>query len=407
MYRLALLSFHGCPVARLGEKDTGGMNVYVMQVARELGLRGVQIDVYTRYHDPKDPQIVELGEGARVIHLKAGPYDSTKEDLYQHIPEFLDALDSFKTSENLDYDLIHSHYWFSGRIGMALSEKWDVPHVATFHTHAKTKMRARVGEQESELRANVEKDVIESADGIVVSTEQEKDDLVRLYDGEASKIEVIAAGVDLDLFKPIDKAQARQRLGLGDEKIILYVGRIEKLKGLDILLNTVAQLEDTTDTKLLIVGGKLEDDDELNRLKSLTIELGIEEKVTFIGSVNQGLLPDFYSAADVFVLPSYYESFGLVALEAMACGTPVVVSRVGGLKTFIRNGETGYLIPWRCPEPFAQRIDMLLENPALRESMGRAARAKALQMGWSGVANHMLDFYSCLIGQTWESVAGA
>ena len=162
MYRLALLSFHGCPVARLGEKDTGGMNVYVMQVAREFGLRGVQVDVYTRYHDPKDPQIVELGEGARVIHLKAGPYKSTKDDLFQHIPTFLEALDSFKTSENLDYDLIHSHYWFSGRIGMELSKKWDVPHVATFHTRAKTKMRARAGEQESELRANVEKDVIES-----------------------------------------------------------------------------------------------------------------------------------------------------------------------------------------------------------------------------------------------------
>lgn len=407
MYRLALLSFHGCPVARLGEKDTGGMNVYVMQLAREFGLRGVQVDVYTRYHDPKDPQIVELGEGARVIHLKAGPYDSTKDDLYQHIPAFLEALDSFKTSENLDYDLIHSHYWFSGQVGMELSKKWGVPHVATFHTHAKTKMRARVGEQESELRANVEKDVIDNADGIVVSTDQEQDDLVRLYGAQPHKIEVIAAGVDLDMFKPIDKAQARQRLGLGEEKIILYVGRIEKLKGLDILLNTMAQLEDTTDTKLLIVGGKLEDDDELNRLKSLTIQLGIEDKVTFMGSVNQEYLPDFYSAADVFVLPSYYESFGLVALEAMACGTPVVVSRVGGLKTFIRNGETGYLIPWRCPEPFAQRIDMLLENPALKESMGKAARAKALQMGWSGVANRMLDFYSCLIGQTWESVAGA
>lgn len=407
MYRLALLSFHGCPVARLGEKDTGGMNVYVMQLAREFGRRGHQVDVFTRYHDPLDPQVVELGEGARVVHLKAGPYDTTKQDLFQFIPEFLNALEAFRAEEAVDYDLIHSHYWLSGQIGITKSEMWDVPHVSTFHTLAKTKMRARAGEQESEIRSNVERTVMECADGLVVSTETEKDDLVRLYQASGNKVKVVPAGVDLELFYPRDKNEAKQKLGIQENRVILYVGRIEPLKGIDILVEAVSLLEDPADTRLVIVGGSLEDDAELGKLKALSERLGIQEKVTFTGSVPQDMLPDFYSAADAFVLPSYYESFGLVALEAMACGTPVVVSRVGGLKTFIKQGETGYLIPWRCPEPFAQRLDMLLANPALKESMGRAARVQALDMSWSGVADRMLDFYSDLMADTWESAAGA
>ena len=407
MRRLALLSFHGCPVARLGEKDTGGMNVYVLQAAREFGRRGYQVDVYTRYHDPKDPQIVELGEGARVIHLKAGPYDTTKEALYEYIPEFLSSLYSFQRAEDISYDLVHSHYWLSGRVGLILSQKWRVPHVTTFHTLAKTKLMARAGEEESELRITTEKRVIDNADAIVVSTEQEKEDIVRLYRTSPHKIQVIPAGVDLELFQPVNKAHARQALGLREKKVILYVGRLEPLKGLSILINALTLLEDPSDTRLLIVGGSLEEDRELERLKSLARGLGVTDIVTFTGSVKQTELPNYYSAADVFVLPSHYESFGLVALEAMACGTPVVASRVGGLKSIVRNGETGYLIPWRCPEPFAQRLDMLLANPGLRETMGKAARARAQKMSWSSVAERTLDFYSCLTGDAWENVAGA
>jgi len=407
MYRLALLSFHGCPVARLGEKDTGGMNVYVLQLAKEFGAGGNQVDVFTRCHDPNDPQIVELGDGARVIHLKAGPFHKTKETLYDYIPEFLSGLGSFQRAEGIDYDLIHSHYWLSGRLGMILGQKWDVPHVTTFHTLAKTKLRARAGENESDLRISVETRVAEDADGIVVSTAQEKQDLVRLYQTPPHKVHVIPAGVDLGLFRPTDPVQARRKLGLTEKKIILYVGRIEALKGLDILLNAVALMEERTDVRLLIVGGNLEQDRELDRLKLLATQLGIEDMVTFTGALKQTELPNYYSAADVFVLPSYYESFGLVALEAMACGTPVVASRVGGLSTFVKDGETGYLIPWHCPEPFARRLDMLLANPALVETMGKAARAKAQEMSWSEVADRMLDYYACLMGQTWESIAGA
>ena len=407
MGRIALLSFHGCPVARLGEKDTGGMNVYVLQLAREFAKQGDLVDVYTRFHDPADPQVVDLSDGARVIHLKAGPYDTTKQDLYQYIPEFLNALCSFQRSEGLDYDIIHSHYWLSGRIGLALRERWNVPHVATFHTLAKTKLRARAGERESDLRSAIEKRVIDEADAIIVSTEQEKEDIVRLYDGRSRTIEVIPAGVDLELFQPMDEAHAKSVLGLCDKRVVLYVGRIEPLKGIDILLQSIALLEDGSNIRLLIVGGSLDGDEELERMKDLAVELDLEDRVTFTGSVSQTELPMYYAAADVFVLPSHYESFGLVALEAMACGTPVVASRVGGLKTFIRHGESGYLVPWRCPDPFAQRIETLLANETLRKAMGDAARTKAMEMSWSGVAGVMLEFYAGLMEDRLERVAGA
>ena len=407
MHNLALLSFHGCPVARLGEKDTGGMNVYVLQLAREYARRGNQVDVYTRCHDPHDPQIVELAKGARVIHLNAGPHHEPKENLHEYIPEFVEELFRFQRSDGVRYDLIHSHYWLSGLAGMILSQKWDIPHFSTFHTLAKVKLRARAGEKESELRVSSEGRVIECADSLIVSTEQEKEDLVRLYQAAPYKVGVIPAGVDLDLFRPVAREEARRMLGLTEKRGILYVGRVEPLKGLDILLEAVARLDDPGDTRLLIVGGASTFDTELNRLQSLTSELGISHMVTFTGAVPQDELPNYYGAADIFVLPSHYESFGLAALEAMACGIPVVASRVGGLKAFIRDGETGYLIPWRCAEPFAQRLDMLLANPALRETMGRAARSKAQEMGWSRVADRMLDYYSSVIGQSWERVAGA
>lgn len=407
MYRLALLSVHGCPVARLGAKDTGGMNVYVLQVAKELGRRGIKVDVYTRAHDPSDPQIVDLEDNARVIHLDAGPYHGTKESLYDYIPEFISSLYEFQRSESIYYDLIHSHYWLSGRAGQRLSQEWGIPHVTTFHTLAKKKMEARAGEKESQLRVAAEASVMRSVDAIVVSTDQEREDLSRLYQVPPYKVWVIPAGVDVGLFRPLDKACARQSLGLTEKRIVLSVGRIEPLKGLDTLIAAVASLDDLNDTRLLVVGGEPGHDIELERLKAVASGLGLRDQVTFTGAVDQVDLPTYYNAADVFVLPSYYESYGLVALEAMACGIPVISSRVGGPMTFVKEGVTGYLIPWRCPEPYAQRLDILLANPALRESMGKAARAKARKMGWDEVAGRLLDLYSFHVDQTRKVVVGA
>lgn len=391
---IALICFHSCPVGRLGETKTGGMNVYVRQLARELASQGCQVDVFTRAHDPAEPQIVPICDDARVIHLEAGPTDAPLNDLYSYTDTFAESVIRFQQSEGIEYALVHSHYWLSGVVAMELSRRWKAPHIATFHTLARTKQRARAGEREIEQRAIAEQRVIESADVLVVSTDIEKEDIGRLYGANGTPIEVIPPGVDLSLFQPIDAGLARKRLGLPDRRTLLYVGRIEPLKGLDILLRAVALLNDTADTNLLIVGGNLEEDAELERLKTLAHSLNISDIVNFTGSVNQEELPEYYSAADVFVLPSWYESFGLVALEAMSCGTPVVVSRVGGLKTFVEHGETGYLVSWRCPEAFARSLETLLENPLLRRAMGTAARERATGMSWVGMAKRMLACYN-------------
>ena len=405
MQRVALLSFHGCPVARLGEKDTGGMNVYVLHIARELARLGYRVDVYTRRHDPGDPQVIELADGAKVVHLDGGPYDDSKKALYNHIPGFIEDLYAYQRAEGLEYDLVHSHYWLSGEIGTALSAQWSVPHVTTLHTTAKTKLQARAGEDETDLRISVERRVLHNVDAIVVSTPHEREALVRLYGAPVDSIHVAAAGVDSDLFRPMSKSEARRQLDIAERNVILYVGRIEPLKGLELLINAVALLDDMGDTRLIIVGGKPTEDAEVQRLRALAESLGIGESTTFTGTVDQRDLRKYYSAADVFVLPSYYESFGLAALEAMACGTPVVVSRVGGLSSFVEEGRTGYLIPWRCAEPFSERIRTLLSNSDLRAAMGTVARDRSQQMGWDSVAIRVSRLYDRLMERPRERVA--
>lgn len=407
MYSVALLSVHGCPVSRLGEKDTGGMNVYLLQVAKELGKLGVKVDIFTRYHDRNDPQVIKLGENARTVHLKAGPYDQEKDGLHQHIPEFLDSLYEFQRSEGLRYDIVHSHYWLSGSVGRKLSLEWNIPHVAMFHTLGKSKMQARYGERESDIRISTEGRVIESADVIVASTEQERGDLSRLYGAAVDRVRVIPAGVDTELFRPLDKVIAREDLGIKESHVILSVGRIEALKGLDILITALADLEDNNDVRLLIVGGEPRRDSYVHSLMSLVRELGLMNKVTFIGAIPQNELPKYYSAADVFVLSSYYETFGLVALEAMACGLPVVASRLGGPNSFVESGKNGYLVPWQCPEPYAQRIGILLAIPTLRVSMGAAARVKAESMTWSQVARSTVGVYHSILARSHQSALGA
>ena len=408
MHRLALLSMHGCPVARLGERDTGGMNVYLLRVARELGSRGHLVDVFTRVHDARDAQLMDLGPNARVVHLEAGPYHETKASLQRYIPQFLESLQEFRESEGITYDLIHSHYWLSGLAGMELSRALGTPHTTTFHTLARAKMEARPAEDEPANRLAAESLIARSADSIVVSTEQEKGDLIRLYDVAADRIDVVPAGVDLDLFKPMDKVEARHELGLSESNIILSVSkRVEPLKGVDILISAMAQLDDISDTRLLVVGGEPGSDRELQILVDLAETLGVAGSVTFIGAVEQTELPKYYSAADVFVMPSYYETFGLVALEAMACGTPIVASgAAGGPKSFIEEGITGYLIPWPSLDRYAERLEQLLGDSALRGRIGRAGREKALTMGWDTVASGLSCHYDRATGSAWMNVAG-
>ncbi len=396
---IALVSYHGCPVARLGEKDTGGMNVYVWNLAKYLGELGHKVDVFTRFHDISDPIVVTLSNNVNVIHLNAGPIDSSKFDLPGYVPEFVDNLMNYTESSQVSYDLIHSHYWLSGLVGDFLNKSWNIPHISTFHTLAKTKLRARPGESESELRFGAERNIMQSCDRILVLTESESNDIRQLYDTPLSKISVIPAGVDIEMFTPVPQGEARRELGLESGNILLYVGRIDPIKGLDLLLESVGILSDHMDLNLIIVGGNLQSDEETQKLRNKVEDLDLTSKVTLVGSVPQDKLPYYYSAADLFVLPSHYESFGFVALESMSCGRPVIASRVGGIPSFVDHGVTGYLVPWRCPEPFADKIEILFKNKNLRHFMGQKSREKALSMSWENMSTNMEKVYRDVIAK--------
>ncbi len=391
--RVAVISVHGCPLARLGEKDTGGMNIYLLQLAKELGTRGIKTDVFTRYHDPSDPQVVELGPNARVIHIKAGEWYETKSNIYPHLPEFVRNVVSFQNHHNLKYDLFHSHYWLSGEAVSLLNKQHQLPHIASFHTLGEAKIRALPGERESTLRIRSEKKILKQADQVVAMSDHDRRNMIDYYAASPSKIQVIPCGVDMDSFKPSNKARARAELGISDSKVLLYVGRVQPLKGPDLLLRSIACMEDRRDLRLLVVGGDREGDEEVNRLRSLAEDLGIVNMVTFFGIVEQPTLPLFYNAADLCIVPSHYESFGLVAVESLACGTPVIASRVGGLAETVKDGINGYLVPWRCPEPFAKRIERLLDNEYLRAALETQARPSVERLSWPLIADDVQDLY--------------
>ena len=394
---IAVISFHGCPVAKLGEKDVGGMNVYVLNVAKQLSALGHSVDVFTRTHDENDPVIVDLNNNARVIHIKAGPVSADKNALPQYINEFVANVFAFNAQTSKTYDILHSHYWLSGLASEKIRNKWHVPFISTFHTLAKTKLRARPGEKESDERILNEKFVMDISDGILVLSDGEARDIESLYEFKSDKIDVISAGVDSDKFKPVPRKTARRKLDIDELDTLLYVGRIEPIKGLDLLLDTFEILSRSRDIQLFVVGGSLIEDPELDRLRSKTVDKCLEDRVHFKGSVDQDTLTHYYSASDVLVLPSFYESFGLVALEAMSCGLPVVASRVGGIPSFVDNGENGYLIPWRCPEPYVEKIEVLLSNLDLKEFMSKAAMKTANQMSWGNVALRMEKYYESFV----------
>jgi D-inositol-3-phosphate glycosyltransferase len=404
MYRIALLSYHTSPLAPLGGRETGGLNVYVRELARELAERGHHVDVFTRRIDVDAPAVIPIARGetgsARLVHIDAGPPQYLDKDaLPPYIDEFAEGVAAFAAGEGVPYDVLHSHYWLSGVAGAALRRRWGVPHISMFHTLGEVKSRSRMTELEPAARIDAERTIAHEADRIVVASRDEQELLVRHYGASVDRIAVVPCGVNLDLFQPVEKEDARRELGLhDDDRILLFVGRIEPLKGVDILLGAAAQVAAEPDCFVLIIGGdSAEQHGEMAHLRLLASELGISERVSFLGAVDHEKLPLFYSAADVCVMPSFYESFGLVALESMACGTPVVASRVGGLTATVRDGETGYLIPWRCPEPFAERIELLLGNEQLRRAFGSAAREDVERFRWANVADAVLGLYAELL----------
>ena len=370
------------------------MNVYVRQLAVALGEMGMKVDIFTREHSDVTNQVEAIGPNVRVIHIKAGSPDAHLEDLYPLLPEFLEQVNTFREAEGLEYDVVHSHYWLSAWIGRELSQVLEIPHVVTFHTLSKIKMQSRAGEIEQSERSVVETEVIATADRIIAFSPHERDAMARLYAADANKINLVPCGVDLDVFRPLDQKTVRSSLGLNGEKILLYVGRVEPIKGLDLLVETAAQMDSEKGVRMMVVGADVNGDREMDRVKQLAKERDLEDKIEFVGQVDHRDLPLYYNAADVCVVPSYYESFGLVALESMACGTPVVATRVGGLSTIIHHGRTGYLKSWRCPEAFANSVEMIISSDGLQESMGEAARKRAEGMGWDNVATLMWDEYS-------------
>jgi len=374
------------------------MNVYVRQLAAALGDMGMQIDVFTREHADVSNRIETIGPNVRVIHIKAGEPEAHVGELYAHLPEFLEQVNTFTKEQGLEYDVVHSHYWLSSWVGREMSQAMGVPHLVTFHTLALLKMQSRAGEMEQAERPVVEAEVMATADRIIAFSPHERDAMVRLYGADAAKVSLVPCGVDLSVFRPLDRKMARERLGLNGDKILLYVGRIEPLKGLELLVETAAQIDSEEGVRVMVVGADVNGDGEIDRVKLLAKERDLEDQIDFVGQVDHNELPLYYNAADVCVVPSYYESFGLVALEAMACGIPVVAARVGGLSTIIQHGSTGYLKPWRCPDAFANSVEMIISSDGLQQSLGEAARKRAEGMGWDNVAAMIWDEYAVLTG---------
>lgn len=394
--RVALISYHTCPLAAPGQGKAGGMNVHVRELARALGGRGVTVDVFTREHDYRCDAPGASMPGVNFVHVPAGPTDAELSDLPGYVHEFVSGVKAYQDRNGFEYLAIHSHYWLSGWAGTLLAAENGAPHVVTFHTLSRIKMQSRSGEQEPPVRQETEERIIAKADCVVAFSPHERDAMVRLYGAERERVELIPCGVDLGRFHPMGRAAAREELGLNGHKVLLYVGRIEALKGVDLLLQTAASLEAEEGVQVLVVGSDADGSGELERLSRLSNDLSLGDTVEFVGRVPQEQLALYYSAADVCIVPSFYESFGLAALESMACGTPVVASRVGGLSTIVQHGRTGYLKSWRCPEAFAQSLEMIMANDDLRDSMGRAARTRAESLSWDQVAAGLLALYNRL-----------
>ncbi len=408
-----MLSVHTCPLATLGGKETGGMNVYVRDLSRELGQRGLYLDVFTREQNPDHPRIHNLDANVRVIHLPAGPrapYD--KNLVFNHLPEFTGNLLAFAEEERIQYDLLHSHYWLSGWVARELKKRWGTPFVHMFHTlgHMKNAVAASPSEMESQHRIAVEAQVMRWANRLVAANPLERAQMAWLYGADPGKIRVIPAGVDTQRFYPIPLEIARQKLGLTEDKrLLLFVGRIEPLKGIETLFRAIAILAKETpclcdDICVSVIGGEGENTEatrslEEERLRELREELGLEDLVTFLGSKAQDTLPYYYSAAYVVVVPSYYESFGMVAVEAMACSTPVIASKAGGLMYTIQDGITGFLFPANSPEALAEKLCLLLDEPDVRDKMGANAHKWAERFSWRNVADEIVVLYGEVLAE--------
>jgi D-inositol-3-phosphate glycosyltransferase len=365
------------------------------------------VDIYTRSHDPNDKQVWELSPNVRLIHILAGKNGGiNKLAIYPHIKEFIRGLESFRLEEKINYDLIHSHYWLSGYVGRWAQHHWNAPHIIMFHTLGEIKNATGIGEKEPELRLQNEKKLIQSCDRIIAATEREKQEMSDYYGAFPENIGIIPCGVNLDLFRPVNRIKARYKIGLNqNDKIILYVGRFDPLKGLDRLLSASARLKYEPGFKLVIVGGDDSDQGEMKDLVEKCYQLGLEDSIIFSGRIKQEDLAYYYSAADITVMPSYHESFGLVALESMACGTPVIAGDVGGLNRIIQHGKTGYLLKGDVTLSLICRLKRFLNGECSKLLPASIIRASISPYCWSKIADQILQEYRDLIKQRMVYVA--
>ncbi|MDQ6722574.1 MAG: glycosyltransferase [Candidatus Dormibacteraeota bacterium] len=400
--RIAVVSMHTSPTASLGQNGNGGLNVYVREVSSAFSARGIATDIFTRRQSPDDPAIEYLAPLSRVIYLPAGR-SLDKYSLYNEVPGFAARVRSFAESEQIQYDLLYSHYWLSGEVACLLRPEMGAGWAHIAHTLGLVKNRtlASGARPEPALRIRVEGEVAQQADLVIASTADEGDDLVQSYGADPERVYVVAPGIDLATFQPLDRAEARRKIGYGPGRLLLFVGRLERLKGVEIAIRALAMLRDRDhdDVRLVVLGEDSRDGDESEkeRLKAAASVLGVRDRVDFLGSVAHHELPYFYAATDVCVMPSYSESFGLVALEAQACGRPVVASGVSGLRSVVRDEVSGYLIDGHDPAVYAERIGRLLADPELAQQMGRRGRLLAQRFSWTRTADRLEGLFENVI----------
>jgi D-inositol-3-phosphate glycosyltransferase len=398
---------HTSPTASLGQDGNGGLNVYVREVCSVFSDRGIATDIFTRRQSPDDPAIESLAPLSRVIYLPAGR-SLDKYSLYNEVPGFAAGIRTFAESEQLQYDLLYSHYWLSGEVACLLRPGMGAGWAHIAHTLGLVKNRtlASGAQPEPALRIRVEGEVAQQADMLIASTADEGDDLIRLYGADPEHVYVVAPGIDLATFQPLDRAEARRKIGYGPGRLLLFVGRLERLKGVEIAIRALALLRDRDhdDLRLIVLGedarqGGVRDgeESEKERLKAVASALGVRDRVDFLGSVAHHELPYFYGAADACVMPSYSESFGLVALEAQACGRPVVAAGVSGLRSVVRDEVSGFLIDGDDPATYADRIGRLLADPELAQQMGRRGRLLAQRFSWTRTADRLESLFENVI----------
>ncbi len=393
---IAMISVHSSPLGKLGTQDTGGMSVYIRELSRQLGLRGHRVDIFTRVGDGHAPgEVLRMSENVRLIPVELGPEaDAPKTALYPHLIGFFRRMDRFRRQEGIAYDLIHSHYWLSGQVGTRARQAWGVPHITTFHTLGAVKKLVCGPGSEPEVRIAVERDLVAAVDRVLVTSDREKENLIRLYAAEPDRVAVAPCGVDLGVFRPVDRTIARRRIGAaGDDKLVLYVGRFAPEKGLDRLLQAVDRLRHIPNLRLIVVGGDGEREGAHRRMNAANRACGAADRVVFKGRVEQSELPWFYGAADLLALPSSYESFGMVALETLACGTPVAATRVGAMEDLLRDAQNGRLAQDFRPSSLADAIEDLLEERAAAPQMAETIRRSVVRYDWSRVAADALRIY--------------